>query len=117
MKKYLLILSQLLLLCGIYWAGHAVVAWTGIAIPANVIGLLLLLALLVSGVIKLQYVQEAADLLVRHMLLLFVPVAVGLMDVGGLFYDHMLIFTVALVVSAVVPFWLVGYITQLWDRR
>ena len=117
LKKYILIGGQLLLLTAIYYTGNAIAARTGLPVPGNVIGMLLLLALLVSGVVKLSYVREGADLLVRHMLFLFIPVAVGLMDVGALFYNHLLIFTVAIVLSSALPLWLVGYITELWRGR
>ena len=117
MKKYFVILRQLFVLTAIYWLGNQLVVFMGLPIPGNVVGVLLLLGMLMTGVLKLHHVQEAADFLIKHMLLLFIPVAVGLIDMGGLFYDNALVFTGAIVISAVVPFWFVGFVTQLWDRR
>jgi len=116
-KKYTVLLGQLLILSGISWIGTQLALLTGLPVPGNVLGLLLLLGMLVGGVIKLSHVQEASDLLLKHMLLLFIPVVVGLMDMGRLLYNNALIFTVAIVISSVLPFLLVGFITQLLGRR
>lgn len=54
----------------------------GVPIPGGVLGLLLFYAGLLSGVLKLSWVESAAGALLRHMVLLFVPLTVGLMELG-----------------------------------
>lgn len=54
----------------------------GVPIPGGVLGLLLLYGAILTGVLKLRWVERAAGLLLRHMVLLFVPLTVGLMDMG-----------------------------------
>ena len=49
----------------------------GVPLPGNVIGLVLFVGCLFAGVVKLAWVEPAADLLLRHMLLFFAPVIVG----------------------------------------
>jgi holin-like protein len=56
----------------------------GVPIPGGVLGLLLFYLALVSGILKLRWVERAANFLLRHMVLLFVPLTVGLMDLGPL---------------------------------
>lgn len=56
----------------------AVRAWDW-PIPGSVLGMLLLLAGLIVGVVRFEWVSEAAELLLSHMALLFVPVGVALM--------------------------------------
>lgn len=56
----------------------AVVAWSW-PIPGSVLGMVLLLAGLIIGVVQFEWVSEAAELLLSHMALLFVPVGVALM--------------------------------------
>jgi holin-like protein len=53
-------------------------------LPGNLVGMLLLLALLRLGVVRLEQVQDAATLLLQHLNLFFIPLAVGLMAWGGL---------------------------------
>jgi holin-like protein len=54
----------------------------GIPIPGGVLGLLLFYLGLASGLVRLVWVEKTATLLLRHMVLLFVPLAVGLMEMG-----------------------------------
>ncbi len=54
----------------------------GFPLPGGVLGLLLFYLGLLSGVVKLAWVERGATLLLRHMVLLFVPLTVGLMIMG-----------------------------------
>ena len=56
----------------------------GAPIPGGVLGLLLFYGGLQSGLVKLKWVDRAARFLLRHMVLLFLPLTVGLMDMGKL---------------------------------
>ena len=52
-------------------------------IPASIYGLLLMLAGLMTKVIKLEQVKIAADFLIEIMPLMFIPAGVGLMKSWG----------------------------------
>jgi holin-like protein len=80
----LLLARQFLLLVLLCYAGTALVRETGLPLPGNLVGMLLLLALLRAGVVRLEQVQDAAALVLKHLNLFFVPLAVGLMAWGGL---------------------------------
>lgn len=54
----------------------------GVPLPAGVLGLLLLFGGLLSGKLRAGWVERAAGLLLRHMVLLFVPLTVGLVEMG-----------------------------------
>jgi holin-like protein len=73
----------------------------GVPLPAGVLGLLLFLGALVTGVVKLKWVEETADLMVRHMLLLFVPLLAGLMVMGDVLRHDALPLIASMVVSLV----------------
>jgi len=49
----------------------------GVPLPANVIGLVLFTVCLFARIVKLEWVEPAADLLLRNMLLFFAPTIVG----------------------------------------
>lgn len=53
-----------------------------VPLPANVIGMILLLAALGMGIVKVEWVDAAASFMLRHMLLLFAPVIVGSLALG-----------------------------------
>ncbi|HEV7299320.1 MAG TPA: CidA/LrgA family protein [Tepidisphaeraceae bacterium] len=53
-----------------------------VPLPANVIGLILLLIGLGTGIVKQSWVETASTFVLRHMLLLFAPVIVGALALG-----------------------------------
>jgi holin-like protein len=71
----------------------------GVPIPGGVLGLLLFYLAMSAGLVKLQWVEKTANLLLRHMVLLFVPITVGLMDMGPLLSRQALAITASLLVS------------------
>ena len=71
----------------------------GVPIPGGVLGLLLFYGAMLTGVLKLRWVERAAGLLLRHMVLLFVPLTVGLMDMGGILSRQAFAILASLLVS------------------
>lgn len=72
-----LVSMGLIFLC--LWAGVSLQHWLGIAIPGSIFGLLILFALLASGIVPVDWVRPSAHLFIRYMILLFVPISIGLM--------------------------------------
>ncbi|SIQ24628.1 holin-like protein [Aeromonas sp. RU39B] len=58
--------------------GKAIAAMLPFAFPGSIIGMLILFVLLSLQIVRLSWVELGAGLLLRHMGVLFVPVAVGL---------------------------------------
>ncbi|KGX89653.1 CidA/LrgA family protein [Pontibacillus marinus] len=54
-------------------------------IPGSIIGMLLLFVTLLTKKVNVNWVNEGADLLIRHLALLFVPVTVGIIQYLELF--------------------------------
>lgn len=79
---------QVGLLTGLSWLGSALALRYQWPVPGNVVGLLLLLGLLFTGVVRLEWVEEGADFLVGHLLLFFIPAAVGIVQYTGLLATH-----------------------------
>jgi holin-like protein len=92
-----LCLSHILLISE---AGYAFVGALRLPLPGNLAGMLMLCALLSTGVIHLEWVEAGASLLVRHLAFFFIPIAVGLMAFGDLFVRHGVAIIVTLIVSA-----------------
>ncbi|OIO02836.1 MAG: hypothetical protein AUJ49_05520 [Desulfovibrionaceae bacterium CG1_02_65_16] len=116
MTQTLKLLAQMVLLVIIYHACDWFVTATGLPIPATVLGVALLFLLLLSGIVRLAHVELAADLLLKHLVFFFVPVAVGLMDWGGVFAEHGVILLAAILVSTAVPVVVVGLAAQRAQR-
>jgi holin-like protein len=71
----------------------------GLPIPGGVLGLILFYLALSTGLVKLKWVERAAGLMLRHMVLLFVPLTVGLMEMGAVLSRQALAITASLLVS------------------
>ena len=117
MNKFVRIVWQTALLFAIYQGSLWVVRVTGIPVPANVLGILVLFCLLLSGVIKEEHVQEAATFFLKHLVFFFVPVAVALMNWGEVFYQYGWVLLAAIVVSALLPLAFVGRLAQYLQKR
>jgi len=106
---------------GLFWAifagSNVVVTRLHLRVPANIVGMLLLFALLCTGIVKELWVSAAAGVLTRHLAFFFIPVAVGLMDCGGLLWPvgHWLL--LAIVVSSVSGMVVSGGLIQLFGPR
>lgn len=86
------------ILVAFFFLGQGVHA-LGVPIPASVAGLLLLFLALSFKLVRLNWVEKAAGVFLRHMVLLFVPVTVGLMEVGPLVKRSGVAIAASLIVS------------------
>ncbi|MGC2619233.1 MAG: CidA/LrgA family protein [Acidobacteriaceae bacterium] len=73
----------------------------GVPIPGGVLGLLLFFLAMLSGLVRLEWVERTAGLLLRYMALMFVPLTVGLMDMGPILSRNAVPILASLVVSTV----------------
>ncbi|WP_420237900.1 CidA/LrgA family protein [Telmatobacter bradus] len=84
----------------------------GSPIPGSVAGLLLLVLAMTFKLVKLQWVEKTATLLLHHMVLLFVPVTVGLMEVGPVLKQSGLAIAASLIVSLLAVLATVGLLSR-----
>jgi holin-like protein len=88
-------------------------------VPGNVLGMVVLLLALLLEVVKLEWVTEAAELLLTHMALLFIPVGVAVMLYFELIGREWLPILAATLLSTFVVIAVTGLVTT-WlagDRR
>lgn len=93
---------QLLGLWAISIAGNELVRALKLPIPGNLLGMMLLYALLAFGIVKIAWFEAAGSLLVKHLAFFFVPVAVGIMDAGQLLAGHGVAIAAVLLASAII---------------
>ena len=117
MKETWKFLWQMAILAGLFWGSDWLVRTVGLPVPGNVFGIVVLFFLLLTGVIKEQQISTAANFLLKHMVFFFVPVAVGLMQWGGVFYEYGWILLIAIVISAILPLLTVGLLGRALRRR
>ena len=78
-RKTVRIALQLGLILAICFAGEKLSEILPIDIPSNICSMVLLLVFLASGVVRMESIAEAADFLLDHMAVFFIPAAVAIM--------------------------------------
>ncbi|MDY5327042.1 MAG: CidA/LrgA family protein [Gemmiger sp.] len=110
--KYLFQFGRILAFC---LAGEFLHTLLPLPIPASVYGLALLLAALVTGLVRLDQVREAALFLTGIFPLLFVPAAAGVMDL--LPKISAMLLPILLAVGPVTVLVMAGRVTQALARK
>lgn len=79
------IILQLSFLVIIWWVASVIQRTLNLPVSAGVIGLLLVLFALLSGVFKLQWIKTGSDFILGELVLLFIPCVVGIIKYKDLF--------------------------------
>jgi len=98
-------------------AGEAAARWLHLPLPGNLVGMVLLAALLRAGWIGMETVRPLAELLLRHMALFFVPAGVGLMRYLGLLRAEWLPIAGGCAAGVLAVLLVVGPLQQRLERR
>ncbi|MFP3124977.1 MULTISPECIES: CidA/LrgA family protein [Bacillaceae] len=112
MKNFVFLILQLLGLWLLNEAGYWIVETLQLPLPGNVMGMLLLFALLATKTIPLRWIEQASGLLIKHLAFFFIPIAVGLMNFGDLFLQNGVAFITAIIGSAAIGMLITGFTSQ-----
>ena len=93
---------------------HAVLP---LPIPASIYGLVLMLALLMTGALKLDAVEDAGKFMIEIMPVMFIPAGVGLMSSWGTLKPVLVPVSVITVVVIITVMLASGWVSQLIIRR
>ncbi|MDQ6417939.1 CidA/LrgA family protein [Paenibacillus sp. LHD-117] len=86
----------LAILLGFTILGNAIQKLLSLPLSGNVIGLMLLVVSLFAGWVKLAWIEDTAQFLLKHMMIFFAPVIVGTIVFFGTIGAEWLLVTVAL---------------------
>ena len=107
--KYIFQFARITAFC---LAGEVLAVVLPLPIPASVYGLLLMVAALKTGVLKLDQVRETGLFLTGIFPLLFVPAAAGVMELGGQLIDLLLPAVLAIVPVTALVMAVTGMVAQ-----
>ena len=85
-------------------------------IPANVVGILTLFILLMTGIIKEHHIDKASDILVSNMSLLFVPATLAIIEEYKYIKDEIVPFIIICVFMVIVIMVSTGLIAQILEK-
>lgn len=112
-----LALLGFVLLIALQWLGGWLMARVHAPIPGSVVGMVLLAAGIQLRVIPRRLVRASAELLVRHLALLYVPAGVGVLLYVALLRREWLPITGGALASLVTVLATVGIIADRAERR
>ncbi|MCH4246279.1 CidA/LrgA family protein [Acinetobacter populi] len=84
-KSLVRLIGQLALLAGFWLIGDVLNKVLNIPISSGILGMFVLLACLLLGIIKIQYVETGAQVILRELVLFFLPIVVAVVQYKELF--------------------------------
>lgn len=104
---------QLAVILAVTFAGELLYRFLPFPIPASIYGLLLMLLLLCTGIIKLEKIEKTSGFLLEIMPLMFIPGGVGLVTAWSDLKPILMPVTIITVVSTVIVMAVTGKVTEL----
>ena len=109
-------IRQFTIIIIVSFLGECVKALLPFKIPASVYGLVIMLAALMSGIIKLEAVKDTAEFFIQNMPVMFIPPTVGLLAAWPLFKDMAIPFCVICFMTTIIVMVVTGHVSQFMIR-
>ena len=84
------LLTQIGIIFGICWISTCIERVLPFTLPASIIGMLLLLALLLARVIKTEHIREKSDYLLGNLPFFFIPASVSIINYADVLRENLL---------------------------
>lgn len=107
------IIKQVGIIFSLCWLSIVIANYLPLPIPSSIIGLLLLLICLLTGVLKVEHIQEKSDFLLGNMAFFFIPAGVGMMNYLDILKTSWFPLLIICTVSTVVTFAVTAYSIKL----
>ena len=96
------LLQGLAILLALQWLSTAIISFLGIPFPPPLLGMLILTALLCTGVIKENYIEDICTALIDKMALLFLPAGVSMILYLDVIKAELLPISLTVILSSVI---------------
>ncbi|WP_158738676.1 CidA/LrgA family protein [Alteribacillus sp. YIM 98480] len=103
------------ILLSVYYTGIRLSAFFHLPLPGSIVGLLLLFVLLLTGFVKLEWIEGVASLHLKHMTLLFIPFIVGVFLSLDIFRVQGLKLLFVLVITSLIVLLSTAYTVQGYE--
>ena len=90
------LLTQIGIIFGICWISTCIERVLPFTLPASIIGMLLLLALLLARVVKTEHIREKSDYLLGNLPFFFIPASVSIINYADVLRENLLALVVDL---------------------
>ncbi|WP_066894293.1 CidA/LrgA family protein [Clostridium nigeriense] len=115
------IFRESIIILGIYLIGELISKGLSLPLPGNIIGMIILLLLLCTKVIKVEKVESISTFFLNHLSFFFIPAGVGLMSSFDSIKNSLVhILILCLITTAIVIIFtglIVQYIINIQEKR
>ncbi len=115
------IIRQIGIIFTVCWLSQVIAEFLPFDFPASVIGMIFLFICLVTGMLKIEHIQEKSDFLLGNMAFFFVPAGVSIMNYFDILKSSAVQLLIICIVSTVITFAVTAYSVKLtmklMDRR
>jgi len=111
------IMGELALIFGICLVGEGISSVLPFIFPGSVIALLLMAALLFTGLLKPKHIERASGFFVANMAFFFLPSCVGMMERAQDIWPQLLPFLFITVITTPLVYGVTGWTVQWMMRR
>lgn len=109
-------IKQFLIITAICFVAEIIKSKITLPVPASIIGLVILLLLLQSKILKVEQVKDVSMFLIEIMPLMFIAPAAGLIKVWTNLSPLIIPYTIIVVLSTILVMAVSGLVTQ-WIRK
>ncbi|MGB9940604.1 CidA/LrgA family protein [Methanosarcina sp.] len=109
-------LKQFSIILSIYFLGELIQKVSGLPIPGNVIGMLILFFGLYTGIIKLNMIGKISELLLENLAFFFLPAGISLITCFALLEGKWTAILVVSLISTVITLGVTGLTVELVKR-
>lgn len=107
------ILRESIIILSIYLIGEIISKSLSLPIPGNILGMLILLLLLCTKVIKVDQIESISNFFLDHLAFFFIPAGVGLLTSFNLIKDSLLSILIICVITTSLVLVVTGKVVEL----
>lgn len=115
------LLGQIGIIFGICWVSQCIEGALPFALPASIIGMVMLLALLALRVVKAEHIREKSDFLLANLPFFFIPAAVSIMNYVDVLKSSLpallVVCTLSMLATFAATVWAVRLTCRVLERR
>jgi holin-like protein len=111
------LLRELLIILVIYFAGEILSELTNITVPGSIIGMILLLILLCTKVVKLEMVDTVAKFFLEHLAFFFVPAGVGLLTSLNVIKDSWIRLVIVCILTTIITIGVTALVVDFMTKE
>lgn len=110
-------IKQFGIILGVTCVGEVMKYFLPFPFPGSIYGLVLMLILLKTGIIKIESVKETGDFLLEAMPMMFIPAAVGLISSWDQLKSRLFPFAVITIITTFLVMIVTGKVTGILLRK